>query len=218
MIAVNIDGLLEQLARTRPPVVYLAGKTSTGKSTTGRRVSAELDYEPIHLDDIVVSAVVKPLTLPDRSGVFNEIYRGRERRDWIGRFVDATSALVSGVRDNGRSVVIDGAVAHPQTLVELAAAWGDFTFAYLHPANLGNYVRNLTSRFVSSGPDCQAGLPSRFWAMVDPQEFATYCNTWELSGSLRRSIHDYAMASQAESQTRLATFRQHFNAITVVDI
>ena len=85
----TIDEAFMFIKERRPQLVHVSGKTSTGKSTFGARLNRELGYEIVELDKVVVESLVEPLNLADRGRVFLEVYKHRNRPDWIKRFVNA---------------------------------------------------------------------------------------------------------------------------------
>lgn len=68
------------------------------------------------------------------------------------------------------------------------------------------------------GDTLRGGLPSKFWQLIDNDEFKQFCQTRELTAKLQSSIRQYAVASQKESLERLEQFREKFDDIIVVEV
>src|ERR1044072_7767426 len=100
----------EYIATAKPPVVYVSGKTSTGKSTFAAALSEQAGYVVIELDTVVKEAVIQPLALTDEGGVFVEVYRNRTESDWITQFVAEGRKELAGYREQGRPVLVEGAL------------------------------------------------------------------------------------------------------------
>jgi adenylate kinase family enzyme len=217
MKRMNIQQAYEYIKEHRPEVVHLSGKTSTGKTTFAHRLSQDFDYEIIELDQIVHSAVIAKHHLNDEGQIFVEVYKNRDRTDLIDSFIRATEEKIALAKASGHPAIIDGAVANPQTLKELLGEV-DSIIVYLHPASLSNYCRNLINRFKTATPDNNAGLPAKFWALIDPAEFAKFCKNGRISSGLQRTIEQYAVESQAESLKRLQSLKDNFTNILIVDV
>jgi adenylate kinase family enzyme len=215
----TVDELYAAIENYKPSVVYLTGKTSTGKSTFARKLATEFDYAVINLDDIVVQSVIKPRDIAEqRSDVFLEVYKLRNKLDWIKDFVDAAHDSVGQHTQAGSPVIIDGAIAHIETMQELLRPYPNAFIAYFHPTDLELYTSYLTERFMGASIDDHNGLPKAFWDLVDKSDFITFCNNRVLIPSLRTSIKNYAQASQASSLQRLVSLRKNFPNILIIDI
>jgi hypothetical protein len=202
----------------QPQFIHVTGKTSTGKSTFSRRLKDELGYEVIDLDAEVDNAVIQPLQLKQRGQVFFEVYKHRNKLDWIERIVVAVQQKMRTYTDNGQRVVVEGAIANVVTLQELLAPFPETEIIYFHPDSLETYRQYLTNRFMLTTPDYHAGLPIAFWELVDDDAFRRFCQDRVPTPHLQKAIRDYAAASQAASKDRLADLQKHFVKIRVVNI
>lgn len=215
----TVNELYASVADRKPRLVYLTGKTSTGKSTFASRLSSEFGYAVINLDEIVVQSVIVPRDLASqRSEVFFEVYKHRNKLDWIADFINAAHDVINRYMQSGTPVVIDGAIAHESTMQDLLQSYADVYIAYFHPSNLELYSRYLTERFMGTTINNHNGLPKAFWELVDTTEFATFSETRTLTPSLRSSIAAYAQSSQTSSLDRIATLNHAFPTMTIVNI
>jgi cytidylate kinase len=212
----TIDQIYETIRAKKPPVIYISGKTSTGKSTFGRRLGSELGYDIVELEAILLDIVDEHGY--DEQTTFRKVLHDTGESEEKSLLYAATDELIKNAVDQQAPLVIEGAVANVETLARVLQPAHDVLFLYFHPADLAIYIRNLTNRFMESGPDSLGGLPLKFWNLVDKQEFQTFCQTRQLSDGLAKSIREYATMSQQESLTRLAEFRKKFGNITAVDV
>jgi predicted kinase len=112
----TIDDVYAHLQKTMPKVVYLSGKTSTGKSTLAQKLHTTANYQIVELDTVVVQSVIEPLALTDGGQVFVEIYKKRKQLDWIKRFIQAARQRILDHIAAGHPVIIDGAIANVETI------------------------------------------------------------------------------------------------------
>ena len=203
----------------QPDFIHISGKTSTGKSTFAAKFSEELGYEVIELDKIVEESVIKPLGLmPEAGAVFREIYKVREKPEWIKMFVDASQKIIKEHSASGAKIVIDGAVANIATFQELLAPFPDTKIIFLHPSSLENYERNITSRFMQTKRDYHAGLPLTFWKLVPKEDFEQFCSDRLITPTISKAIKQFAIFSKNSSERRLDDLQSNFENITVVGV
>ncbi len=207
--------MLQVVRYKRPQLIYLSGKTATGKSTFANTLEQELDYRVIELDKLMEQTVIHPLHLADNELGYIEVYRKRGKMEWIQRFVAAGQELMKA--DN-RPTVVEGSIAHPLTLQEFFAGSPDFMFVYFHPANISTYKRYITNRFLTATATYNANLPKTLWDQVDKDAFQQFCKDRVLTPNLRKAIDHYAATSQQESKERLDKFQKYFKGIRIIEI
>lgn len=212
----TVDEMYKDIVKQKPPVIYVSGKTSTGKSTFGRKLRDQLGYEVIELEAILLEIVNKYGF--DEQTTFRKVLYDAEKLEAKTLFFNATDRIIANALVNNHPTVIEGAVANAWTLQRILRPAPDLLFLYFHPTNIEIYIRNLTKRFMESSEASYGGLPLKFWKLIDDEEFKNFCKTRELTESLRASIRKYALTSQNESLTRLVEFRQKFKNISVVEI
>lgn len=213
----NISQATEHIGSTKPQVVYISGKTSTGKSTLSRALKEQYDYTIIELDEVVLESVIKRYSVQDRGYAFIEVYRNNDRQEWIDSFISAAREIISNSIQQGHRVVLEGAVSSTATLQRLLEGLAVETY-YLHPVTLENYTRNLSSRFVTANAHGGASLPKGFWQLIDDDEFATFNKTRSITPRIQESILEYARSSQAESLERLNNLKISFDNVHVVTV
>jgi adenylate kinase family enzyme len=211
-----VDEIYQVIAQQKPPVIYVSGKTSTGKSTFGRKLHDNLGYQVIELEAVLLE-IVKEYNLDEQSTFRKVLYEPGEFKE-KNFFLEATDRIISNALNQKHPVVIEVAVANVATLQRILHPAKDLPFLYFHPSNIDIYIRNLTNRFMQSSENSYGGLPLKFWQLIDDEGFKAFCKTRKLSKSLKDSIRQYAQNSQKESLTRLNEFREKFKYITVVEI
>lgn len=213
----NIKDVSEYIALNLPPTILLSGKTSTGKSTLANELKDSFGYQVVELDEIVISSVVNNNKSVDEGHIFFEVYGNRNRLDWIETFVSSTKKRINDLYSAGLNSIIDGAVANPETLKEILDGT-NYVIIYLHPQSTDNYIRNLTSRFLTATRENNAGLPVKFWNKIPRDDFTEFLDTRQLNPAINEAIIAYAKESQIESTKRLEMFKVHFDDILVVSI
>lgn len=213
----NIQDALELIKSESPQIIYLSGKTSTGKSTFANKLRDEFGYVALGLDDIVYQHVIKALQLKDSQHVFIEVYRQRSKPVWLRRFITAAREEINRAIKDGKKVILEGAVAHPDTLKELLNGY-QFLFLYFHPVALERYQQFLLNRFQGSTKDYQNELPLLFWEQFKDSELDQFYMNRELTPAIEAVIERYASISQQESTERLNSFKKDFSDINVVEI
>ena len=211
-----VDEIYKDIIQKRPSVVYVSGKTSTGKSTFARKLQDDLGYYVIELEAVLLE-IVKGYGFEEQSTFRKVLYDSGEFAEKV-LFIEATDKVMADVINQGLPIVIESAVANVETLQRILKPASNLFFLYFHPNIADVYVRNLTNRFMQSGKESYGGLPLKFWRFIDDKEFKQFCTTRELSNDLKSSIRQYALTSQEESLTRLNEFRQKFSNIVVVEI
>jgi guanylate kinase len=215
---VTVNEAFKYVQKERPQIVVVNGKTSTGKTTFAHRLKGELDYGMVEMDRVVRDAVIRPLDLPDTGRVHVEVYKHRNRPDWIAPFLAALQRQARHCLTNGHPVVIDGTMPNVTTLQEMLAPLPPAEIIYIHPAKLETYKQYLMRRFELTDSNHNAGLPPSFWRNVDDSEFRKFCQTRKLTPELVRAITEYAAYGQQSSNERLAELERHFKNIRIVEI
>lgn len=212
----TIDEIYQGIAQQISPVIYLSGKTSTGKSTFGRKLRDELGYQVIELEAILLE-IVKKNEL-DEQATFHKVLYDAGEFEAKTLFFEATDRIIKDAIANSRPVVVEGAVANIETLQRILQPAPKLLFLYFHPTSIEVYIRNLTKRFMESNEESYGGLPLKFWQLIDNAEFKTFCKTRKLTENLKASIKEYVLSSQKESLIRLEGFRRKFENIIMIEI
>ena len=216
----TVEQAYDEIVRQQSPVVHLSGKTSTGKSTFAHRLADSLGYEVVELDAMVYDGVIDGLGIGRSSGqsVFHEVYKGRDRLDWIEHFLAYTKSYVQQHFPANTKIVLDGALAHPDTVRDFLVLFPGAKMYFFHPANLPVYERYLTERFMKTSETYRAGLPGEFWAKIDQAAFLAFCQSREITPVLHEAIAAYAAESQQASFARFDSLHgvnPHIRLVTI---
>jgi guanylate kinase len=213
MKAIEVEN---KIAEQRPRIVYLSGKTCTGKTTFAKKLQ-ELGYSIIELDPVVMKSVVVPFGVRPGEG-FLTAYRGIGSREQTQAFTDAAKKEIQE-KIKSSPVVVEGAIATVHILKEVFADnLSNFRFVYLHPVNLEVYSARIRERFIAGAATGTSGLPKHFWEMIDKTVLEQFINTAKLNEGIEKAIMAYASLSIAESLERLNQFKNEFSDIQVVEI
>lgn len=210
------ESILKNVQSQKPSLIYLSGKTCTGKSTFAHHLECH-GYKKIELDKVVMRSVVEPFNVATGDG-FRTAYRGEGP-------VAQTQAFVAAVRLEIMEsflvspLVIEGAIADSRILSEIFSGnLKDFVFIYLHPVNTLIYQERILSRFVAGAATGNTGLPKDFWSLLPDFNSDQFKDTYIVTPAITDAIRVYAQKSMAESQLRLKNFQLTFPDIAVVEI
>ncbi len=210
----KIEDVHHALETQHPKLVFLSGKTSTGKTTLSTALKQKYNCAIIELDE-----VVRKLECPEGLNRFIEAYQKRDDIAFTNSFVEAVQQKIRSALDNHSFVVIEGAIVNTETLNEIISEWRDtFLFIYLDIKNIDLYVQRLTSRFVLSAQDNGNGLPDTFWQKFSSEILASYYENRQLTHAIESAIKSYATDSFQASEARLANFSSEFNHILKVEV
>ena len=220
MASVTSNELYHQVRDTQPPILYLTGKTCTGKTTFSDRLRVDCGYEVINLDDVVNDSIVKPQSLQASQGdVFVSVYKTADNAEWIDTFANAAQKRIKDLLARDKKVIVDGAIANPRVIQRILDNLPAALFVYFHPIpSSADYLRNLTNRFMGTTADNQNGLPLNFWNCINQDLFAGFCHDRVITTELEQGIARYAQQSAESSIERLETLRKDFPKIAVVEV
>ncbi len=194
-------------------LIFVSGKTCTGKTTFAKQLAADLDCSVIETDEIV--RTTKSETVADK---FREIYKSNSMPELIDEFVGMLrQEIINRIATNGR-VVFEGAIANNDVLERVIEGFEDsFLFIYLHPINKVKYVSQITKRFLTSSVSDKAGLPSSFYRLIELSDLQSFYQTREMSSNIQTAIETFAEQSMVESSKRLGNFHKYFE-VEVISI
>lgn len=213
----NRDEAFKFIEGIKAPVIFLTGKTSTGKTTFSKELVGRLGYTTIELDNIVNEFIVKDNPTEKTSDIFIDVYRNASNQIWKDQFINATKNAITNA---SKPVIVDGALAN--TDVMKAIFLEDVMIVFMHPDSLERYIERLVARF-KGGMSTQnsrenTGLPKAFWSMVNQGDIDNFLETEEINSSLAKSFRVYAESSQKESFKRLNVFQSSFKNILIVNM
>ncbi|MDR3547735.1 MAG: hypothetical protein P4M11_05635 [Candidatus Pacebacteria bacterium] len=210
------ENLLKEIKATKPRIIYVSGKTCTGKTTFANEMRAE-GYVQIELDTIVTNSVVIPFNLP-AGEAFLTAYRDAGPTEQTEAFITAAKSEIAE-KAKSSPIVIEGAIAKSRILKEIFSnELADFFFVYFHPVHLENYIERIRTRFTAGVVDGTTGLPKHFWDRTREVDVESFIVTLKMNEGIERAIKEYAGISMKESEERLAHLRESFPDIHVVEV
>ncbi len=207
----KIDEVIKQ---KRPKLIFLTGRTSTGKTTLSKSLQKKHEYAVIELDD-----VINGLDAPEHVVKYVEVYLNREVQDLVHAFVSAVKQQITESLTNHPAVIIEGALTNIDTLKEIITPWSDsFLLVYLHPKNIDAYKERLLSRFALSNKDNDNRLPAHFWEKLSSEQVEKYYQDRVVTPEIEKAIAQCAKESAEVSDARLAKFSATFKDVLKIEV
>lgn len=210
----SIESVYREIETTKPKLVFLNGKTSTGKTTLSNALREKYSCSVIELDTIVDSLKADP-------GVnkYIEAYQKRDDLEFTICFVNTVKQKIQNHINDHSFVLIEGAVANNDTLSEIINDWASsFLFIYLDIKNIEVYIKRLTKRFKGSSEANRNSLPVLFYEKFKAEDLKKYYKDRIITPAIEGAIKAYAIDSMKVSQSRLDAFSSQFNHILKVEV
>ena len=209
--------LIDEIKRSKRTLIYIGGKTATGKTTLAIKLSNELGFSCVSLDAIVKKEIVEKFQVVDVSEAYIAAYRDEETTEWRDTFIAHSRHVIESQIDTG--IILEGAIASPSTLQAIISGYETaFLFYYLHPLDLDKYYDQIRQRFLNGAATGKSGLPKDFWRLLPDGALADFEATLKISPSIEAVIHRFAEKSQSESAKRLDMMKNTFADIRVIDL
>lgn len=209
--------LIDELKQENKTLIYISGKTSTGKTTLAHLLKDQLGYSIISFDTLVRESVVEKFQVRDIPQAYVVSYRDGEPAEWRRSFVSCAKNVIAAQVNTG--VILEGAIANPNTLNEIISEHAnEFSFVYIHPNELGEYAKRIKNRFVSGASTNTSELPKDFWAMLPKDALEEFQKSGVYSSKTNHTILEFAKKSQTESTERLKSMKQVFPDIRVIGL
>ncbi len=210
------ESLLADIKSELPRLIFLTGKTSTGKTTLSNLIGG-FGYEVITLDSVVQESVIKKFHVEKEEEAF-PVYHNNVPKEWADSFVEAARAQIRFSVEKG-PVLIEGSLADNELIKRIFCdAFEEFTFIFLLPINIPLYAHRIQKRFMKGIKTNTTGLPKQFFEMVTPTEIETFLQTEKVNTSLAKQLKAFATESAEESKRRLAYFKESNPSISVLEI
>jgi adenylate kinase family enzyme len=217
------EAFLHHVEKARPRIVFLTGKTSTGKTTLAKKL-VDLGYAVVVLDKIVWESVVEHFGISKEEGskayhVYNPKYKDIVPAEWRESFIRAAKEKI--VQESAQGpVLVDGAIADNDMLREIFSGdLANFSFVFLHPTHHENYAARVAKRLAEGFDEgTNGGLPVSLVKDLTPEDREHYHAAKVLHPATLKKVHDFAQWSAEESQRRLDYFREEFDDIEVVAV
>lgn len=206
--------LFNDIQKDNSSLIFLTGKTCTGKTTLARKFST-IGYQSIHIDDMVVESVQKKFNADEFTAF--AVFKGNVAEEWKRSFLEATRIAIISKLKKG-PVLVEGALANNEIIKELFNGdLSNFLFLFLLPVDLEAYANRITNRFVTGAETKTTGLPENFFDYVTENDMKNYVRERRIDDAILNKIRDFTKYSSEESQRRLDYFKESFEDIIVVE-
>lgn len=211
----KLEEVLEKIKSEKQRVVYLSGKTCTGKTTFSNLLEGS-GYTRVELDRIVTESVVEKYNVVPNDA-FLTAYRGEGPSKHIEAFIAAAKKVIIE-KSAENSIVVEGAIAKASILQDVFSGINEnLFFVYFHPRSIDVYVDRIMERFLSGAHTNTTGLPKRFWSLVDMRDVEFFLETGGIPTALQNAMREFAESSAEESEKRLRHLEESFPDIHTVE-
>lgn len=206
----SIEEVRERLCTDNPKLVFVMGKTCTGKSTFAKSL-AKQRYKHLELDFTVINDVVKKFEVSDRGEAFL-VYKGTAKSDWQKTFEDAASKLIKNELLTSK-IVVDAAIADPNVLKRIIPDEyiNDFKLIYFHPFDRKFYFQGILNRFIDDARNSRRSFP--IWNEITEEIWDDYQRNGEKGMKVISIVNKYGTESADLSVERFEKFKKVFPEI-----
>jgi len=208
--------ILRYIKQEKPTIIYIGGKTSTGKTHLALKIAKQYLFKNINLDNIIIESIIPKFSIK-ADKAFASIYRDREPKIYASYFIKITKKLI---KKEGKksSVVIEGSIGKPRILKEIISNNANhFAFIYIHPQKTEAYHEKIKERLKNDIFNNTKTLPKEFWHLVYMPDLEKLKENGTITKRLKNSINTYCTLSKIESETRLKSFQRTFKNVIVLD-
>lgn len=201
----TIEELKEKIRNEQPKIIFLAGKSCTGKSTFAQSIE-EFGYRHVEFD-LIVRQFVRDKFKLDNSEAFR-VYKGDTLKEWQESFEVAAKKLVEGKAKESK-IVIDAAVADPKIIKRILNQ--DFMLIYFHPFNKDFYVNNILKRFSEDVTENKISFP--LWDHITEEILSDYKTNGRKGQKISKLVNEYAEDRTKKSEDRFKFFKKEYPKI-----
>jgi guanylate kinase len=204
------------IKKENPRIIYISGKTSTGKSTFVNKLNTDLNFTVLELDKIVEKEIISKFNL-DHNEAFLDVY-GNESSKYLETFSNAVRSEIKN-KLSFSPVIVEGAIAKTEILKKIfSEELENFFFVYFHPVNFESYTQRIQERLNEGTITGNARLPKPFWERVAESDLTDYKTTGKINTGILEAIQGYASSSMKKSEERLRRFQESYQNIFVVEV
>ena len=205
-----IEAVKNLLDQNNPRLIFIIGKTCTGKSTFAKSLD-EQNYKHLELDYIVLESVIKKFKLSDRDKAFS-VYKGIANSDWQNSFETAVRSLIEEELKKSK-IIVDAAFADPSVLKRVIPSEDESNFAliYFHPFDVHFYYQGILNRFMIDVKTKSRSFP--IWDRVTEEILDDFKIHGEKGTKLLSFVRKYGDESVKKSVERFEIFEKVFPEI-----
>lgn len=210
IISLSIEEVKKELRDKGTKLVFVLGKTCTGKSTFAREIS-KMDYFHLEMDCVVLESVADKFNIKNRDEAFL-VYKGIAPFEWQESFEEAAKNLILKYIDK-RKVVVDAAFADPNVLKRIIPnRFNDgYSLIYFHPFNREFYYEGIFNRFAEDVNTEKKSFP--IWLEVTPEIIKDYKKNGRKGSKIFSLVKKYGDESADSSLERFELFWKVFPKI-----
>lgn len=211
-INLSIEEIENKLKEEETKLVFVSGKTCTGKSTFARRISNQ-GYFHLEIDYVVLKSVVEKFNVLQRDEAFL-VYKGKAFHEWQKSFEEAAKKLILKHIDKTK-VVVDAAFADPNVLRRIIPEKfnNSFELIYFHPFSRELYYEGILNRFIEDINSEKKSFP--IWLEVTEEILEDYKQNGMKSLKVLALVKKYGDESADLSLERFRLFKNIFPKIVL---
>lgn len=138
---------LANISLLTPKLIFLTGKSGTGKSYYSNILADKYNYKILELDKIIRN-IAKKYNIghaPDYAKAFS-IYKGDQSEAIMKDFINEIHTFIDKYPNN--PILIEGAISNAQLINNIfSKQYSIFAFIYLNPSNIKKYASQMMKRF-----------------------------------------------------------------------
>ncbi|MFA5894473.1 MAG: hypothetical protein WC851_01740 [Candidatus Shapirobacteria bacterium] len=202
----------ELVKTTLPRLIFITGKTCTGKSTFAKSI-IPLGYEHLELDFVVRESVVNKFE-ESKGGKAFSVYKGEAPKEWQDSFEAAAKKLIVEKLTQSK-VIVDAALATPEVVGRIfSGELADFMFVYLHPFDATFYNEYIMARLINDIETMGRSFP--IWDFMTAEAVDDYRRNGKAGEKIMRIVKEYGEQSIKTSVERYESFKSVYPNILLV--
>ena len=203
----SIDQVRKLIKKKEPSIIFLAGKTCTGKSTFGRSLEP-LGYKQIEFDLIVRKEVRDKFLIKNSNEAF-EVYKNNAPIEWQESFEKAARDLILKSIKNSK-IVIDAAIGDVEVIKRIfKGELSNFMGVFFHPYDLNFYHQSILNRLMNDFKNHIQTFP--IWEDISNDVFLDLTNFGDSGRLVNKLIDNYAKESTIKSEYRYMSFKKVYS-------
>jgi len=208
-IKVSFDNAIKNLTCIQPKLIFLTGKSGTGKSYFSSKLKD--NFVPLEVD-LIVRKLAKKHNIgiaPDYNKAF-QVYKGKSPIFFENEFIKEIHKFID--KNNNKSIIIDAAISNSELIKKIfSGKYKIFTFVFLYPNSINRYSNRIMKRYIKDVTTKKKTLP--FWSEV-PKEIE---DASLKSKKVKKFIKDMAKKQKKKSDERYKYFSSNgFSIYTVL--
>jgi dephospho-CoA kinase len=208
-LKISFDDAIKNLICIKPKIIFLTGKSGTGKSFFSSKLKQH--FLPLEVD-LIVRKLAKKYNIgfgPDYNEAF-KVYKKKSPLFFENEFIKEIHKFIN--KNNNKSIIIDAAISNSELIKKIfSGKYKIFTFVFLYPNSVDRYSNRIMKRYIKDVITKKKTLP--FWSEV-PKEIEKASLK---SKKVKTFIKDMAKKQKKKSDERYKYFLSNkFSIYTVI--